>query len=105
MALLKQRNNLVAGLEPLRAPGVEGATGRDIDRARHFPLQRGPVYPCAGSRLCLWGGCKEDFRIRMHRLVKELVRFCLFHDLSEVHDADYIAEIMYDPQVVAYEKK
>ena len=105
VALLKRRNDPAAGLESLGASGMERASRGYMYRTRHLALERYSFSFSCVFRPYLWGRGKKYFAVRMERFIEELFCVRLFHYLSEVHNADLIAEILNYPEIMADEKE
>ena len=85
----------------IQASGSKAAAGGRIDRGRNFTLEDDAV----ADSVCL---CHRDrgqkrLRIGMQLLFKQLVGRTLFHEVSKVHDADLVGDVLNDGKVVGNE--
>ena len=92
----------VAELLAQPAAGVEAAARRRRGRRRHVALEHEALL--AAPRVGLRDRRQQRDRVRVARVAVELLDRADLDDLAEVHDADPVAEVLDDRQVVADEQ-
>ena len=94
------------GTNPLSlpAPCAETTTRGRVRRTGHITLEHDPspiLPPCRiGDRNC----GKERLRVRVRRVVVDLILVALLDDFAEIHHGDAIAEMAHHRQVVSDEQ-
>ena len=98
---LELRLDDAAELLRLRAPRVEAARRRRVDRAGDVTSQDGTTGPGVNA----WDrdGREERTGVGMPRVRVEPVRIGDLHDLAEVHDGNAVAQVADDREVVGDE--
>src|SRR4051794_19499080 len=77
----------------LPAPRAEATARRRVRRRRHVALEHDPLTPAALSRLLDRDRRQERLRVRVRRLLVDLVLRPDLDDLAEVHDRDAIRDV------------
>ena len=97
--LLKRRRFDAAPRESVRAARGEGASGRDVDRARRLALEQ--ILPRV-DRLLLEGrrGGKQRLGIRMLRVEEEIAVVGDLDHLAQIHHRDARADFSHHRQIV-----
>ena len=92
------RHLLTADLAGLRTSRAERAACRHIIKAWHHALDNAQLFGVVIIQLR--NALHQSVRIRMHRLVKDLVAACVLNDLACVHNHNIIRNLCDDTQVV-----
>jgi hypothetical protein len=100
--LSEDRCLLIAPLKPFGAAGMEPAAGWYMDGTGRIPFDDNPLL--LSLRICHRDGGQECLSIRMQRVLVKLIPLRYLHNLTEVHDGDPIADVLYHPKVVSNEK-
>lgn len=90
--------DLFADLHTAIAAGMEFAALRRIDRAGDIPAQNNAVRMCV--RIGHGYGGKERFRIRVHGIIKDILRGGVLDKASQIHDAHIVGNVFDDGKVV-----
>ena len=77
---------------------------RRMDGAWHLPLQFDPIYGARRIRVRYGCSAQERFRIRMERIGIHLVRIAELDQMSQIHNADLMADMSDHRQIVGDEK-
>ncbi len=92
-----------APLRGILAARMEHTAGRQIDGGRQIPFQDDPLF--FGMRRRIRHGGEQRVRIRMQRVAEQFLRFGLFHDMAQIHDAHSVGYIFYHAHVMGDEQK
>ena len=92
-----------AAIEHVGASGMESATARRIDRARHVALEDDRV--ADGSGLWHRHGREQSLGVGMPRRGEYLLSGPHLDDLAEIHDGDTMRHVLDDRQIVADEEQ
>src|ERR1051326_7902552 len=86
---------LFLGADRLRLPAArpEPATRGRVRRARHVALEHDPLSLSAPRRLLDRHRRQQRLRVRMRRLVVDLVLVADLDDLPEIHDGDAVRDV------------
>ena len=99
--LAQHRHLVVApGLLPPRAAGVEPAAARRVRRRRQVTGQQDPLAPLLDDRVGHRDGAHQRARVGVQRLLVQVVGRRLLDQRPEVHDADDVADVPDDGEVV-----
>src|SRR5262245_50567359 len=91
----------IAGLKPVRTPGMERTTGGLLRERRHRPGDS--LQPRAAGAAGNRG--EEPLRVRVPRIAEEIAHGRLLDDASGVHDGDAIRHLRHDAEVVRDEEQ
>jgi len=100
--LCHPRLDLAAVRKAMRAPGMKWAAWRRVDGARRLSFQL-DLAELSVFRVPAGDGRHQRLSVRVSRIVEQLGGGRRLHDVSEVHDHDPIAHVMYHVQVMGYE--
>ena len=87
---------------PKRAAALEFTAGWRIKRAGHVALEGFP--PVGILSLTRGDGREEGEGVRVERVVEEILGRGIFHDMSEVHDSDRVADVTHHVEIVGDEE-
>ena len=101
--LEKRRVLLLTDLAHLgKAPGMERAAGRWVDRAGDVAGQDDPLG--AFGLAHPWNGRQERLSVRVQRVIEQVVGPTQFHDVPEVHHRHPVADVVDHTQIVRDEQ-
>ena len=95
--LLETRSALGAQFFRARAPGMERAAGRDVDRARRLALDHRPD---EFDLVQAWSCRQQRAGVGVARVAENRFAIALLDDPPQVHDRDAVAQVPHDGQVV-----
>ena len=102
LKLLKCRSGIRTDLLTVTAPRVKAASRWWVQRAWDIPFKYDPLFSLSHSGNGNSG--KEGHRIGMSRTAKKLLPRRELHDLTQIHDADPVTDLLDDAEIVTYEK-
>ena len=92
----------LAQIRRVSAASMELASGRRVDRAGNIAFDY--LKFLLGNILGRWYRLKQDFRIRMQRLRKDIVRIAKLDYIAQIHHSHAIADELDGAQVVRDEQ-
>lgn len=101
--LFPLRSPLAAMDARFGAAAGKPAAGRGIDRTWDVPFEHHPLSGSLLDRIDDRDGREQRFRIRMTRVVIQLVASRHFDDGSKIHHRDPFTDILYHIQIVVTE--
>ena len=96
--VLELRFDRFTNFHTLTATGVELTTGRRVNGAGNIPAQNNTVHLHIGVGNG-YGG-EQRFRVRMHRILENILRRTVLHHTAQIHNPDIIGNMFNDGQVV-----
>src|SRR5450631_50632 len=83
------------------ATGMEGTTGRPVERMGHRPADGRKLQPRHG--LDAWNGLQQSLRIRVLRVVKDVIDAASLDHSAQVHDHHVVGHLRHHAEVVGDE--
>src|ERR1019366_1062393 len=80
------------------ASGMEGATRRSVERVGNRPADGRKFH--LRHRVDAWNGLKQSLRIRVFRIVKNVIDLSLLDHSTQVHDDDVVGHLCDHAEVV-----
>ena len=92
----------LASFRTMRAACMELAARRRIRGRRNRSLKDDPLHLVI--RIGNGDSREKSLRVRMKRIVEDVLRLSVFDEASEVHDADVVRNVLNDRKIVRNEK-